>query len=69
MQRALLLFGQPEQQSLVRKALKKAGREDLIGWGRQYLVPPEGEPPKTRRTQRKPADRLLAQTARKGRRR
>ncbi len=45
MQLALLLYAQPQKQALVRKALQKAGREDLIGWGRQYLVPPEGTPP------------------------
>lgn len=45
MQLALLLYAQPQKQALVRKALQKAGREDLIGWGRQYLVPPEGAPP------------------------
>jgi uncharacterized radical SAM protein YgiQ len=45
MQRALLHFARPENFPLVRKALEKVGREDLIGWGRQYLVPPEGQPP------------------------
>lgn len=48
MQLALLLYAQPQKQALVRKALQKAGREDLIGWGRQYLVPPEGAPPSKR---------------------
>ncbi len=47
MQRALLHFARPENFPLVRKALEKIGREDLIGRGRQYLVPPEGQPPKS----------------------
>ncbi len=41
MQRALLQYSRPKNYSLVRKALKIAGREDLIGYGKQYLVPPE----------------------------
>lgn len=64
MQRALLLFSQPEQQPLVRKALQKAGREDLIGWGRQYLVPPAGEPPQTRRSNRNKRRSLQSQRRR-----
>lgn len=46
MQRALLHFNQKANWPLVRQALQKLGREELIGWGRQYLVPPEGEPPR-----------------------
>ncbi len=65
MQRALLLFSQSEQQGAVRRALRKAGREDLIGWGRQYLVPPEGEPPKTRRSKPHNAPAAAHQTAAK----
>ncbi|MEN6315311.1 MAG: YgiQ family radical SAM protein [Clostridiaceae bacterium] len=41
MQRALLQFRRKENQPLVREALRKAGREDLIGYGRQCLVRPE----------------------------
>ena len=41
MQRALLQSGNPKNHALVRKALKLAGREDLIGWNRHCLVPPE----------------------------
>lgn len=46
MQRALLHFNKKENWPLVRQALIKLEREDLIGWGWQYLVPPEGEPPR-----------------------
>ena len=38
LQRALLQFSRPENANLVREALKKAGREDLIGNGRECLV-------------------------------
>lgn len=41
MQRALLQFKRKENHPLVREALRKAGREDLIGYGRQCLVRPE----------------------------
>ena len=42
MQRALLQFKRPQNFPLVREALRRAGREDLIGTGRNCLVPPEG---------------------------
>lgn len=38
MQRALLQFKKPENHSIVKKALLKAGREDLIGHGAKYLI-------------------------------
>ncbi len=41
MQRALLQYWNPKHHRIVRKALRLAGREDLIGYGRQCLVPPE----------------------------
>ena len=40
LQRALLQFSRPENANLVREALKKAGREDLIGNGAECLVRP-----------------------------
>ena len=41
MQRALLRSSRPENAALVRRALKKCGREDLIGYGAGCLVKPE----------------------------
>ncbi len=41
MQRALLQFKKPENADTVRRALKKCGREDLIGYGPECLVRPE----------------------------
>ena len=43
LQRALLQFNRPENAPLVREALKKAGRTDLIGYGEGCLVRPERE--------------------------
>jgi len=43
MQRALMQFRNPANHALVRKALRLAGREDLIGRDRECLVPPERE--------------------------
>ena len=40
MQRALMHYFKPYNRQLVLKALKKAGREDLIGWGKECLIPP-----------------------------
>ncbi len=41
MQRALLQSSRPENAAIVRRALKKCGREDLIGYGEGCLVKPE----------------------------
>ena len=40
MQRALMQYFNPANHKLVLEALKKAGREDLIGWNGSCLVPP-----------------------------
>lgn len=40
MQRALLQFRNPRNHAIVREALVKAHREDLIGYGKNCLVPP-----------------------------
>jgi len=44
LQKALLLYWNPEQWDLAREALREAGRGDLIGRGPQALVPPESRP-------------------------
>ena len=41
MQRALLQWRRPENRRLVLEALRQAGREDLIGYDKRCLVPPE----------------------------
>jgi len=41
MQRALLQFSRPQNADLVRKAIRKCGREDLIGYGEGCLIRPE----------------------------
>ena len=40
MQRALMHYFKPYNRPLVLKALRQAGREDLIGWGGDCLIPP-----------------------------
>lgn len=42
-QRALMQFSRPEFQGRVRKALREAGRKDLIGRHKEALVPPGNE--------------------------
>ena len=46
MQRALMHYFKPYNRELVLKALKKAGRQDLIGWGGDCLIPPYERRPK-----------------------
>ncbi len=72
MQRALLQFARPANAHLVRKALIKAGREDLIGFGKDCLVRPE--PPKRFdnkgdfRKKQKPTDKKQGNNKRKPKR-
>lgn len=40
MQRALIQYRKPENYELVKKALLMAGRGDLIGYGKECLIPP-----------------------------
>ena len=52
LQRALLQFNRPQNAPLVREALRRAGRTDLIGFGGDCLVRPEGG--SDRRTEKRP---------------
>ena len=47
MQRALMQFWLPKNYELVRRALEKAGRRDLIGYGAKCLIRPEQKSRKT----------------------
>lgn len=40
MQRALIQYRRPENYKLVKEALLKTGRTDLIGFGKEFLIPP-----------------------------
>ncbi len=42
MQRALMQWKRPEKRPLVLEALRRTGREDLIGYGRECLIRPGG---------------------------
>ncbi len=44
LQRALLQYNRPQNADLVREALTRVGREDLIGYGPECLVRPKGTP-------------------------
>ena len=46
MQRALIQYKNPKNRELVREALIKAGREDLIGNGKNCLIRDEFEAPR-----------------------
>ncbi len=58
MQRALIQYRSPANYELVKEALIKAGRTDLIGFGPQCLIPPrklaEKKPADRKSTERKP---------------
>lgn len=43
MQRALMQYKMPQNYNLVYEALKKAGRDDLIGFDKHCLIKPKGE--------------------------
>lgn len=40
MQRALIQYKDPKNYALVKEALIKSGRTDLIGYGKEFLIPP-----------------------------
>ena len=48
LQRALLQWKRPEKRRLVIEALHRAGREDLIGFGKGCLIRPQGPNPNRR---------------------
>ena len=50
MQRALMQYWLPKNQAIVRKALRKAGRQDLIGYEKKCLVRPESKTDKSKLT-------------------
>ncbi|MBE5844068.1 MAG: YgiQ family radical SAM protein [Butyrivibrio sp.] len=57
MQRALIQYKRPENYELVKEALIREGREDLIGFGKDCLIPPRkgaGAGHKSYRTEAKP---------------
>ena len=43
MQRALIQYRNPKNYDLVYEALTKAGREDLIGFGKKCLIRPKNK--------------------------
>lgn len=53
MQRALLQFRNPQNYEIVKKALIKAGRSDLIGYSAHCLIKPKGDYKNGRNSQRK----------------
>ena len=59
LQRALLQYNRPQNAPLVREALRKLHREDLIGYGAECLVRPERSPttPKKGNSQQKPKEK------------
>ena len=56
MQRALMHYFKPCNRQLVLSALKKAGREDLIGWGPDCLISPYEKKTATQRKPTTPTD-------------
>jgi hypothetical protein len=46
MQRALMQYKKPNNYALVREALLKANRPDLIGYDKKCLIKPKGVTPK-----------------------
>ena len=63
MQRALLQWKRPEKRRLVKEALITAGRDDLIGYGKNCLIRPDA--PK-RQNERKGKDAEKKRAARRG---
>ena len=61
MQRALIQYRDPKNYALVREALEKAGRTDLIGFGEKCLIRPrkgEKQPETPKKAQNAPSPKL-----------
>ncbi|UOO36805.1 YgiQ family radical SAM protein [Oscillospiraceae bacterium CM] len=56
LQRALLQWKRPQNRPLVLEALKTAGREDLIGFGKKCLVRPVTNPERPKKQSGRPHD-------------
>lgn len=70
MQRALIQYRNPKNYDLVREALMKAGREDLIGFDKRCLIRPaggrtEGKEKQAGAGKNRPADKKLSRNAHK----
>jgi len=57
MQRALMQWRRPAMRRLVIGALRSAGREDLIGYGKKCLVRPDAAPPRRKHPPRRGDER------------
>ena len=66
MQRALMQWKRPEKRRMILMALHRAGREDLIGYGKHCLVRPEGCAQDGRREKETPRGRQRTAGAGKG---
>lgn len=64
MQRALIQYRKPENYELVKKALLICHREDLIGYGKECLIPPR--PYGTKKTLKKPFERTTKVSGKSG---
>ena len=53
MQRGLLQYFKPQNRDLVEKALRLAKRTDLIGHGKECLIPPSTKPQNVRTNERR----------------
>ncbi|MBO7302784.1 MAG: DUF3362 domain-containing protein, partial [Clostridia bacterium] len=59
LQRALLQYNRPQNAPLVREALIKLGRDDLIGYGAECLVRPERGATPVRQSEDKPKSKNI----------
>lgn len=70
MQRALMQWKRPEKRRLILEALHRAGREDLIGYGKQCLIRPSrptgGEEQKARQNSSRRSSETRKRTEAKG---
>ena len=67
MQRALIQYRDPKNYALVREALEKAGRQDLIGFGKECLIRPYPPKKDAQKPGAKKPPQKAEKSARKGR--
>ncbi len=62
LQRALLQYNRPQNADLVREALTRAGRSDLIGYGKEFLIAPAARKPNRAKETAKESTKSSART-------
>ena len=66
MQRALIQYRDPKNYALVKEALLREGRGDLIGFGDKFLIPPREPRPHDKKDRKKGTGKSIPKRKKRG---